>query len=95
MRNVILTCKYRAFSAADSRGFRELRNGMNEATFTREALLNFETLDTQASPSTSYEMHRAFLGEEEIVISVTLLEFMMPSVKVNMEYHDGAVRQTS
>jgi len=68
---------------------------MDEATFTREALPNFEALDTQASPSTSYEMRRAFLGEEEIVISVTLLEFMMPSVKVNMEYHDGAVRQTS
>jgi hypothetical protein len=67
----------------------------NEATFACEVPPNFKMLDTQASPSTFCEMRRAFLGEEEIVISVTLLEFMMPSVKVNMEYHDGAVRQTS
>lgn len=34
------------------------------------------------------------LGEEEVVISVTLLEFVMPSVEVDVEYHDGTIRQT-
>lgn len=37
----------------------------------------------------------SFLGEEKIVISVTLLELVMPSVKVDVEYHNGPIRQTS
>lgn len=40
-------------------------------------------------------MRLTFLGEEKIVISVTLLEFMMPSVEVDVEYHNGPICQTS
>lgn len=35
------------------------------------------------------------LGEEKIVISVTLLKFVVPPVEVDVEYHDRPVRQTS
>lgn len=52
-------------------------------------------LEREARHARVFSCEAAPLGEEEVVISVTLLEFMVPSVEVNMEYDDGPVRQTS